>query len=263
MQIDISKCDNNTSKYVFSHVQPCELEDLQIESPIVGEGTFGECHLKKYLRFNISVIEKKLKDSDLPSLNKEAHYMQLFSHRCVPHLIGIQTKIQPYSIVMEFLGHGTQSMTVHRSLFDAAFNEQKLIMSIPNWFRVCYDVGDALHYIHEKGYLHCDLKSNNVLVCNQKGYLIDFGKVCHVKNPRIKKYKTTYPHIAPEVLNGKPVSKASDVFSLGKIITIIGEQIGNQELLSLGDKSSSPLPHSRPSLLGILPILQALMIQNN
>jgi hypothetical protein len=36
--IDISKCDN-TSNYVFSHVEPCELEDLQIESPIVGEGT--------------------------------------------------------------------------------------------------------------------------------------------------------------------------------------------------------------------------------
>jgi hypothetical protein len=40
----------------------------------------------------------------------------------VPHSIGIQTEIKPYnSIVMEFVGHGTQSITVHRLLFDAAF----------------------------------------------------------------------------------------------------------------------------------------------
>lgn len=261
MQIDVSKF-KSASNYVFSHVQPCELEDIQVNSPVVGEGTFGECHIKKYLRFDIHVIEKKLKDSDLPSLQKEAHYMQLFSHRCVPHLIGIQTEITPYSIVMEFLGHGTQSMTVHRLLFDSAFNEVKSMMSTSNWHRVCYDIGDALHYIHEKGYLHCDLKSNNVLISNQKGYLIDFGKVCQVRNPHIKKYKTTYPHIAPEVLNGKPVSKASDIFSLGKIIKTIGEQIMDKELLSLGEKSSSHLPHLRPSLLGILPILQPLMDKN-
>jgi hypothetical protein len=44
LQVDISKCDN-TSNYVFLRVQPCELADLQIESPIVGEGTYGEYHL--------------------------------------------------------------------------------------------------------------------------------------------------------------------------------------------------------------------------
>ncbi len=49
---------------------------------------FGECHLKKYIRFQICVVEKKLTDSDLSAVNREAYFMQLFSHRCVPYLSG-------------------------------------------------------------------------------------------------------------------------------------------------------------------------------
>ena len=208
------------------------------------------------------MVEKKLLESDLLSLHKEAYYMQLFSHRCVPHLIGIQTQTKPYSLIMEFVGHGTESMTLHRLLFDLVFDKQKSEMALPKWFRVCYNIADALNYIHEKGYLHCDLKSNNVLVSNDKSYLIDFGKVCPIKNPRAKKYKTSYPHIAPEVHSGNPVSQASDVFSLRKIIKITAERLKNQELLSLGEKAAAPLPHLRPTLLGILGNLQPLMAKH-
>ena len=163
---------------------------------------------------------------------------------------------------MEFVGRGTESMTLHR-LFDPVFDKQKSEMSLPKWFRVCYDIADALNYIHEKGYLHCDLKSNNVLVSNHKGYLIDCGKVyVQFKNPRAKKYKTSYPHIAPEVHSGNPVSQASDVFSLGKIIKITAERLKNQELLSLGEKAAAPLPHLRPTLLGILGNLQPSMAKH-
>ena len=192
-----------TADSVFSQVQPCELEDLQSESSIIGDGTYGECHLRRYTRFNIPVVGKRLKESDLAELKQEAYYMQLFSHHCVPHLIGVQTEIKPYSLIMEFLGI--------RLLFDSKFNEQKLLMSIANWCRVCYDIADALDCIHEKGYLHCDIKSNNALVFNQKGYLIDFGKVCHISQSRGKKYKKAYPHIAPEVLNGRVVQSAEQV----------------------------------------------------
>jgi hypothetical protein len=49
-----------------------------------------------------------------------------------------------------------------------------------------------------KGYLHWYLMSNTVLVCNQKGYLVKFGKFVKLcRNTQIKKYKATYTHIAP------------------------------------------------------------------
>ena len=57
--------------------------------------------------------------------------MQLFSHRYAPPLTRIQTQIKPYSFIMEFLGYGTESMSVQRLLFDSAFDEQKF--SMPIW----------------------------------------------------------------------------------------------------------------------------------
>lgn len=240
---------------------PEELEDVQ-DSIILGAGTFGECHLKKYSRFDILVVEKQLLESNLVSLHNEAYFMQLFSHRCVPHLLGIQIQVKPFSLIMEFLGHGVDSMTVHKLLFDSTLGTERSNMSMPNWFRVSYDIADALHYVHEKGYLHCDLKANNVLVCKQRGYLIDFGKVSKITSPRVKKYKTVYPHIAPEVLKGHPVSQASDVYSFGKIIRIIGEQLQNEQLLSLGNKAADPLVNRRPTLIGILTTLQPFICRN-
>ena len=260
-QVKMNKSDI-TAGSVFSQVEPCELQDLQLESSMIGDGTYGEFHIRRYTRFKIPVVEKRLKESDLTELKKEAYYIQLFSHRCVPHLIGLQTQMKPYSLIMEFLGDKTISMTVHRLLFDSKFNDQKLMMRTAKWCRVSYDIADALHYIHEKGYLHCDIKSNNTLVYNQKGYLIDFGKVCHISQSRGKQYKKAYPHIAPEVLNGSPVSQASDKFSLGKIIEAIGEETQNQELKSMGEKSISKLPCDRPTLWGILTTLQPKMAKN-
>ena len=177
-------------------------------------------------------------------------------------MIGVQTQMKPYSLIVEFLGDETISMTVHRLLFDSKFNDQKLMMCTAKWCHVSYDIADTLHYYHEKGYLHCDIKSNNTLVYNQKVYLIDFGKVCHISQSRGKKYKKAYPHIAPEVLNDSPVSQASHTFSLGKIMEAIGEETQNQELKSLGEKSISKLPCDRPTLLGILTTLQPIMAQN-
>ena len=240
---------------------PEELEDLQ-ECKIIGAGTFGECHLKKYSRFEILVVEKQLRESDLALLHKEAYFMQLFSHRCVPHLLGVQTQAKPFSLIMEFLGHGVESMTVHKLLFDIAFSQERSNMSVPNWFRVAYDIADALHYVHEKGYLHCDLKADNVLVCKQRGYLIDFGKVRKVTTSHAKKYRIAYPHIAPEVLKGNPVSKASDVYSFGKIVRTMGEELQNEQLLLLGNKASDPLAQKRPTLIGILTDVQPYISRN-
>ncbi|CAB4002166.1 serine threonine- kinase HT1-like [Paramuricea clavata] len=174
---------------------------------------------------------------------------------------------KPYSLFMEFVGKDLQSLTVHKLLYDN--QSMKLIggMSVLDWFRVCYDIADALHHIHEKGYLHCDIKTNNVLVSHKKsGYLIDFGKVKPTANPPAKKYAKANNYIAPEVLTGKPPSPASDVYSFGIIIKAIGETIEDSTLLELGKQASSEMPTQKPSTLQLLsalnPYIQAASAPN-
>ena len=63
---------------------------------------------------------------------------------------------------------------------DSLYQHQASEMSTKTWLCICYDITDALDHMHQRGYLHCGLKSNNVLVAQNKGYLIDFGKVCEI-----------------------------------------------------------------------------------
>ena len=73
----------------------------------------------------------------------------------------------------------------------------------------------ALALIHEKGFLHNDLKSNNIVLDNRDGVynpvIIDFGKsvpMSGARGPksfsaeRQRKYATEFPHIAPEIVSG-------------------------------------------------------------
>ena len=72
-------------------------------------------------------------------------------------------------------------------------------------------VATALSYIHEIGYLHNDIKGNNVILSKtQSGdveaYLIDYGKACHQMKGKVyqltseecKQYEAKHPLILLE-----------------------------------------------------------------
>jgi serine/threonine protein kinase len=96
-----------------------------------------------------------------------------------------------------------------------------------------------------------------VLVAQNKGYLTDFGKVCEISRPKVKKYKEVYKHIAPEVLKGYPVTTASDMYSLGRVLKAISKKISSTILLQLANAATDLNPTKRPTLLKILTMLNA------
>ena len=104
--------------------------------------------------------------------------------------------------------------------------------------------------------MHCDVKSNNVLVTEKKGFLIDFGKACLISGPKARKYTSFYNHIATEVLQGQPVCTCSDVFSFGVIIYTIGKKLPNACLESLGRHCEDAKPASRPTMSEVMRILK-------
>ena len=234
-----------------------ELEELEISSESIGNGVYGNCFLKRFNRLQITVVEKQLIDSTVDMLYKEAMFMQKFSHRCIPLLLGVQLEKKPISLIIQFIGENSKSITIFKLLFDPLYQQQVSKMSTKTWLCICYDIADALDHMHQRGYLHCDLKSNNVLVAENKGYLIDFGKVCEISRPKAKKYREVYRHIAPEVLKGSPVAPASDTYSLGRILKEIGKTINSSILLQLAKAATNPNPTQRPTLMKILNMLNA------
>ena len=168
--------------------------------------------MRTHKRLKISVVEKQVPTSSETEIIKEAQTIQLLSHSNIPIILGVQLKQKPFSIVMEFVGEGLSSKTVHEHL------QEDTTLDKRDWVKVSFNVADALAHLHRKGFLHCDLKANNILISNQQGYLIDFGKACPIKKPPAKQYKKIYPHIAPEVLNESPCSTKSDIYSLGTVL---------------------------------------------
>lgn len=73
----------------------------------------------------------------------------------------------------------------------------------------------ALHALHEMGYVHCDLKPNNILINSAaRVKVIDLGQACRVGTVK-QRIQGTPDYIAPEQVKLQPVSPRTDIFNFG------------------------------------------------
>ena len=117
---------------------------------------------------------------------KEAQIMQVLMHPNIPTVLAVQLEKNLYSIVMEFIGECKCSVIVHKLLQDMLL-QKGLKLDNRDWIKISYNLPDALGHIHNMGFLHCDLNSNNIVVSNKIGYIIDFGKASPIHMPSSKK----------------------------------------------------------------------------
>ena len=85
--------------------------------------------------------------------------------------------------------------------------------------KVFKQIVDAIHYVHESGWLHNDIKENNVLMHRRsmewKPIIIDFGKSRPRSNPKrydlsdVQKalYKRKHSWIAPDLSKAHMTSR--------------------------------------------------------
>lgn len=80
--------------------------------------------------------------------------------------------------------------------------------------RIFHGVCRALHYVHRAGYVHADLKPDNILVNDELHVkLIDFGFATEM-GTKLKGFKGTWGYVAPEQAGGT-LTERTDVFNLG------------------------------------------------
>ncbi|CAN0857068.1 Serine/threonine-protein kinase STY13 [Linum grandiflorum] len=84
--------------------------------------------------------------------------------------------------------------------------------------QLALDLSRGLSYLHSKKIVHRDVKSENMLLDNQRNLRIaDFGVArVEAQNPSDMTGETgTLGYMAPEVLDGKPYNRRCDVYSFG------------------------------------------------
>jgi eukaryotic-like serine/threonine-protein kinase len=107
----------------------------------------------------------------------------------------------------------------------------------------------ALSHIHAVGILHRDIKPANIILePNGTAKLIDFG----IALPRDATALTstglvlgTERYAAPEVMEGRPATERSDLYSCGLVLRSCEAQ-GSRELRALIAAMTSKAPHGRP-----------------
>src|SRR6201999_3313842 len=81
--------------------------------------------------------------------------------------------------------------------------------------RLMQQVASGLLAMHKAGFVHADIKPNNILVTDDLHVkIIDFGQSCAVGTVK-ERIQGTPDYIAPEQVNRKPINQQTDVFNLG------------------------------------------------
>jgi serine/threonine-protein kinase len=97
-------------------------------------------------------------------------------------------------------------------------------LSVKQACEIVLQVAEALHYIHTNDVVHCDIKTENILITEQQGTkrrqlqvkLLDFGLARSLRASRVTSSLSGTPHyVAPERIRGEPPSPSSDIYGLG------------------------------------------------
>lgn len=88
-------------------------------------------------------------------------------------------------------------------------------------WRFISDVASGLAALHEKGYMHLDIKPSNILINDDRFIISDFGGCrsttqANTETENIEEDKSSYSYSAPEwSKSGERLTSASDIWSLG------------------------------------------------
>jgi len=154
------------------------------------------------------VVRRNEKDVRfIEQLENEFQVSQKFSHP------GLRRSID-CKVTRTLLRKPTEAMLV-MELFDGIPLDQQQSREPIATVDVFIAVAEALDALHGYGFVHCDLKPNNILVSARGDVkVIDFGQACPVgtAKPRIQ---GTPDFISPEQVKCEAVTVRTDVFNFG------------------------------------------------
>lgn len=81
--------------------------------------------------------------------------------------------------------------------------------------KIFEQVARAMAYMHAKGFVHADMKPNNIIVdADGNAKIIDLGQSCPMNTVK-KRIQGTPDYIAPEQVHLHPITAKTDVYNLG------------------------------------------------
>lgn len=178
---------------------------------IIAEGGWSIVYKGIHSFLNLPVAIKMLKhnmalDSEFfQQFENEPRVIANLNHENIVRVYDIEYIYGTIFIIMEFL----EGLTVKHIL------ETTPRLPISRIAHILMQVCSGLHYAHEKGIIHQDVKPGNIFVeKNDKVKLVDFGLACPTGVCSDELPGTPF-YMAPEQIEGDPVDPRTDIYCLG------------------------------------------------
>ncbi|EAR89595.1 Serine/Threonine kinase domain protein (macronuclear) [Tetrahymena thermophila SB210] len=185
---------------------------------LLGEGSFGKAYLVECQSDGSLCVIKKMDTKSMTEAEKqetvrEAHILEALNHPCIVKFREVYKTKKALCIVMDFCDGGDLAKKIQD--YKGKFIPENQIL---DWFtQICL----ALKHIHDRKIVHRDLKTQNIFLMKDNALKVgDFGiaKVLRHTRENCKTMVGTPYYISPEILEAKPYSFRSDIWSLGVIL---------------------------------------------
>lgn len=186
-----------------------DVKDMYEEIDFLGSGHYGKVYKVRNLAVDriealkiVNIKKATQSQTDLLSEAKKQHEVKCENVVKLYNAFPLNDKLY---ISMEYLDGGTLESLVE----DGYITIRQLVNHLS-------DCLHGLSRIHNKGYIHRDIKPNNILICDSGAKLSDFG--LSDKVGKDKKLKSGYgygTHKAPEVFLKGEYIKQSDIYAVG------------------------------------------------
>ena len=168
-------------------------------------------------RFVIKVLDEKHRDDkeEIAFLKQEYEVTKQLDHPNVIKIFEMNTSCPAYLVLEVF------SMM---NLKQAARQERERLLA--NYAHIVQQCAAALNHLHEKGWVHCDVKPDNFLLNEENEIrLIDLSIAKRAATGFFAKMfggqktvRGTRNYMSPEQIRGKPMDCRADIYSFGCMI---------------------------------------------
>ena len=142
---------------------------------------------------------------------KEARVVASLNHPNIITIHDVDSVDQFHYMTMEYLSGEPLSEKIRKN--------GKL--GINEALKIVIPIAKALNYLHNNGFIHRDVKSSNIFVCEDgRPVLMDFG-IVYTSESMLSQPGTvlgTPEFMSPEQANGEDLTGSSDLYSLGVIL---------------------------------------------
>lgn len=230
---ECASCSVSQFHTLFSHIHQSTMSDssrfdepkLDLKrwkvGPRLGSGGFGDVYLAK-CRFSGKEVAIKFSQHHWTLAFEYKVYRHLKTFEGTPNVLGYGKNEGKSVLVVDLLGPSLEILA--RKCGGQLSSQTVLQIGIQVLYRI--------EYIHEHGYLHRDLKPDNILVGRGQHskcmYIIDFGisrqlrmeaTGLHIAHGRGVGINGTYAFCSLNAHRGNELSRRDDLISLGYLLT--------------------------------------------